>query len=68
MKWFNHITQAYEEHDAPQTDEEARRYIWQTHESQELYTIYRALGCTILSALRKVLLDQIGEPDQTPCP
>jgi hypothetical protein len=68
MQWFNFQTQQYDTlNDAPQTDADAMKYISQIAPAQGLYHTYRAMGCTIIEAMGKVLKATAGLEDTIVC-
>lgn len=66
--WYNFRTQQIDiQAQAPSTDAEAVQYIWQDAEAQELYRVYRDMGCSVLDAMANVLKVQAGIEETTTC-
>jgi len=66
MYWYNYCTNSYELGNAPQTDEEALRYLPQQLAVMGAYSCRRQLGETVLEAMLNVLKVCVGEvPDKT---
>ena len=58
---YNFETDEYDDVGAPDTDDEAKKYIPQSAAAQNLYELYRLQGDSILDASINVLKACIGE-------
>lgn len=63
-EWYNFAEHKYDAIEAPQADEEAVKYIPQIQAAQGLYHVHRAMGKSILEAMRDVLTACVGEKAQ----